>query len=260
LINVSSDILPTTDAVDSSLGSASFRFLDAHFQYLRDQADVICLTNSLRQLHDTSGVVSVEFDGRQLIATGGIPTVDWGSRILNDENNDPLLEWTNGAVIFTGNGRFGLASGTDFASSWGADIPGILFDQANDANVATASGGGMFLKSDHTTSLAFLTSDKTGSGSATVYMQTGSSDTAPGSGSIDIVTGNATSTANSGDVRLQTGTVASGTRGRVVVTARTIRLPKLASAPTATESGEMYYDTTTNKSYTWDGSTWQAHW
>jgi hypothetical protein len=36
-------------------------------------------------------------------------------------------------------------------------------------------------------------------------------------------------------------------------------LPQYASPPTALAAGEMYYDTTTNKSYTWDGSTWQAH-
>lgn len=39
-----------------------------------------------------------------------------------------------------------------------------------------------------------------------------------------------------------------------------LRLPTFVSAPTPTAPGDMYYDTTTNKSYTWDGTTWQAHW
>lgn len=73
-------------------------------------------------------------------------------------------------------------------------------------------------------------------------------------------TGNKTAgTGNSGDYLVQTGSSVGGLRGRMVVNARTFRLPKHAAAPTATESGEMYYDTTTNKSYTWDGTTWQAH-
>jgi hypothetical protein len=81
---------------------------------------------------------------------------------------------------------------------------------------------------------------------------------------VDINTGNkthASSTGNTGDINLRVGVVSgTGTRGRIVCSARTIRIPTQSSAPTATEAGEMYYDTTTNKSYTWDGSTWQAHW
>jgi hypothetical protein len=39
-------------------------------------------------------------------------------------------------------------------------------------------------------------------------------------------------------------------------------LPQYSAAPhsgTETE-GESYYNTTTHKSYTWDGSAWQPHW
>jgi hypothetical protein len=39
-------------------------------------------------------------------------------------------------------------------------------------------------------------------------------------------------------------------------------LPRYSSAPHSgvEVEGEAYYDLTTHKSYTWDGSTWQAHW
>ena len=37
-------------------------------------------------------------------------------------------------------------------------------------------------------------------------------------------------------------------------------LVQLASAPGAPAEGDSYYDTATHKSYTWDGSTWQAWW
>jgi hypothetical protein len=36
--------------------------------------------------------------------------------------------------------------------------------------------------------------------------------------------------------------------------------PKRASAPASPVSGETYYDTTLNKTRTWDGSAWQNHW
>ena len=79
-------------------------------------------------------------------------------------------------------------------------------------------------------------------------------------GEVFLESGNKTvGTGDSGNITLTTGTSAGGNRGRVLVNSRTFRLPKHASAPTATESGEMYYDTTSNISYTWDGSVWQAH-
>jgi hypothetical protein len=95
--------------------------------------------------------------------------------------------------------------------------------------------------------------------SGDMRLRTGTSGSSTGNtGSLSLISGNSAAGA-SGDINFTTGT-ASTTRGRVVVDARTFRLPTASSAPTATQAGEMYYDTTTNKSYTWDGSTWQAHW
>jgi hypothetical protein len=161
-------------------------------------------------------------------------------------------------VQLTNRGYLGLAPGAQF-SAWGSDIPGLVFDTAG-SDTSAAFGGGLMFLGDSNNSLAIMTNDQTGStGSATFYWITG--QTVDGaSGSVDIRSGNCTGTGNSGDILLAPGSVSSGVRGRVRVDGRTLRIPKHASAPTATESGEMYYDTTTNKSYTWDGSTWQAHW
>lgn len=38
-----------------------------------------------------------------------------------------------------------------------------------------------------------------------------------------------------------------------------IVLPRSSSAPSSPTQGEMYFDTSTNKSRTWDGSAWQNH-
>lgn len=99
--------------------------------------------------------------------------------------------------------------------------------------------------------------------SGDIVSKTGNVTNAAGtgnSGSVHSITGDAAGAGNSGDILMQTGSVASGARGRVIADARTFKIPVHASAPTASDPGEMYYDTTTNKSYTWDGATWQAHW
>jgi len=77
-------------------------------------------------------------------------------------------------------------------------------------------------------------------------------------GAIILQTGNA-SAGNSGDLTIGSGT-ATGTRGGIICSARYLLLPTAASAPSAPAAGWMYYDSTTNKSYTYDGTTWQAHW
>jgi hypothetical protein len=114
---------------------------------------------------------------------------------------------------------------------------GLLTDNRNEAN------------SNDTTPIRLetgniLNASSTGD-SGGVFIKTGNTD---GSGGGD-----------SGDIGLETGTSAGGVRGRCIVDARTFRLPRHTSAPTANEAGEMYYNTTTDKSYTWDGSAWQAH-
>lgn len=81
--------------------------------------------------------------------------------------------------------------------------------------------------------------------------------------SIRYETGNATGASNSsGNHIFYAGTVAgTGTRGHVdMQNSRALILPKLAAAPSSPVAGMVYYDTTTDKSYTYDGTTWQAHW
>lgn len=41
---------------------------------------------------------------------------------------------------------------------------------------------------------------------------------------------------------------------------RVLTIRRAASAPTARETGDLYYDTGTNKMYCWDGSLWNALW
>lgn len=53
---------------------------------------------------------------------------------------------------------------------------------------------------------------------------------------------------------------ASANSGKVIVYGSSLRLPNLGAAPVAPSAGDMYFDTGTNTSYTYDGTTWQAHW
>ena len=91
--------------------------------------------------------------------------------------------------------------------------------------------------------------------SQAVLVSTGNSNTQP-TGGISLTTGTS-NTSSSGDITLTTG---SGTiRGRVAIQARALRLPTSSSAPASPSAGDMYFNTTDNKSYTYDGTTWQAH-
>lgn len=51
----------------------------------------------------------------------------------------------------------------------------------------------------------------------------------------------------------------SANNGTVIAAGKALRLPSSAGAPASPTAGDMYFDTGTLKSYTYDGTTWQAH-
>jgi|SRR5690349_209778 len=63
---------------------------------------------------------------------------------------------------------------------------------------------------------------------------------------------------------LQSASTSHGTAITALQTDAATRLhypfESLASAPSTPAEGRTYYDTTTHKAMTWDGTTWQPHW
>jgi hypothetical protein len=204
----------------------------------------------------------------------------------NDGASGQLLK-TDGSGIMTWSSEAFLGININQQSSWGADVAGLVFDGAA-TDIASTDTAGIYLNGDSTQYLLMMTTDKVTGGTAGIYQITGNTTTSGStggwgatsgaalgasgdSGPMDITSGNSiggnsgpinigsgvASASLSGDVNIFTGSAT--TQGRVIVNARTFRVPKSAAVPTATESGEMYYNTGTNKSYTWDGSNWQAH-
>jgi hypothetical protein len=114
--------------------------------------------------------------------------------------------------------------------------------------------------------LAFETGNNTGStgGASGAFLnKTGNvshaSNTA-NSGTLDYKSGDVAGSGNSGKFQFTAGTVNTGVRGGFEIDALYFKMPSAASAPASPVAGWMYYDTTNNKSYTYDGSAWQAHW
>ena len=198
--------------------------------------------------------------------------------------------WESGNASGGGSGNLYVKSGTATTTR------GSLYIDVNEIETKSR----IFPNTDNTTTLGqasfnwqivharnFLGDGATGFGSnynsgATANFQTGHSSGAAncavatfqagdqlgtGTGTVSsvVVAGgsilNASNANNAGNLLLKGGTTAgAGLAGGVIASGRFFRPPVSASAPTSPTAGDMYYDTTTNKSYTWDGTTWQAHW
>lgn len=173
------------------------------------------------------------------------------------------------SYVFSELGKIGL--NTENQTSWGSDIPGLIFSDT-DSVVAAASGGGLFFNGNGSQSLAILTSDKASSNSSsTIYAGTGYTDSGTSgavdlftggsvtgnTGLINLLTGNSSSAGATGNINLSTGTT-SGTRGKVVISARTLGLPSAAADPSGGGAGEIYYNTSISKIKMFNGTTWEA--
>jgi len=170
----------------------------------------------------------------------------------------------NGQVNFVGKGKIGIADGTtDFSNTWGADIPGLIFDVA-DADVAAAFGAGILYKGTNSESLAFLTSDQAASGTAPLYLGTGYVTAGTGSaGEIGLYGGNAQGTAGNGGriflaggqstngpggyVTLNAGTGVGGVQENIYMNAGSLRLPTPTGDPVTLQNGMIWYNITANQ-------------
>jgi hypothetical protein len=76
------------------------------------------------------------------------------------------------------------------------------------------------------------------------------------SGEAIVETGRAEGSGDSGDVILRTGSVGSGTRGRVTVEGRYLKVPERASDPADVAAGGLYWNTTDQVFRQSDGTQW----
>lgn len=114
---------------------------------------------------------------------------------------------------------------------------------------------------------AFIAVRTTGAGSSYVYMTNGTQVCGfgqDGTGFQGLIPGGfvfGNLGGNTQDVAaMQNGTFRFRiTSTYVGVESVPFRFPSFASAPGTPGVGDSYYDTTTNKVYTWDGATWQPH-
>ena len=213
---------------------------------------------------------------------GNLPTF-WGNStvpgLIIDGTTADALSAVGAGVIFKGNlsqGYFLMASEDQSGSDSSAPIylttgyqsgtggTGGLNLETGWINSGAGNTGPIYIRSGSSDTggsglieLGTGTNNSGGSGPMSIY--TGS--VASGlfqSGDISVVTGAIFSgSAISGDLNLGTGAVDTGLRGRVKIDARSLRLPKFSSDPVATESGETYYNTTSNYLKYYDGSSWQ---
>lgn len=204
-----------------------------------------------------TGSALVGASGNMFINTGqgqsgaGNLTIQTGNTTTTAASGYILMQTAGGIVTDAGSGVIDITTGA-------------ALGVANSGNINLTSGDG----DKYSGNIALTTGEAlTGAAvSGSISLSTGgAADVNSVSGGIDITTGGGD--VSSGNITLNTGS-ANTSRGDIFLSGRQVivqndsllRLPLSASAPTAVEAGNMYYDTTTNKSYTWDGTTWQPHW
>lgn len=216
-------------------------------------------------------------DRLQLILNGIAPSVGAGtfnSLASGVGQNLAIYSRTNNSGA---SGPVYLESGKNDASS-GSTNTGLLNIQTGDltnAGNAGASGlitikSGNVLGAGRSGPLSILSGNSVDDVSGDVLVASGVVTNASSTGQVRVTSGDglqsgalhlttgAASAGDSGSMFLTCGT-ATGTRGRIVMVADFLQLPRQSSEPaTVTTSGAVFYDTSIDKIKVYNGSTWEV--
>jgi hypothetical protein len=246
------DIRTSLDIIPNSAGARNVGTLATYFQTMR--------ASNFQAINTNGGefvVMNTGGTGYCRLTAGNttLPSGQTNGSGLNDQGATTVLAmWTSSAAgsrginIETGNGTAGNSGSILIKTGTATGTRGAITLNARILDLANAPLGTNWLPDQNATW-------NLGSGSAAfgqlyvtqIFPNTGNLLSITGDAGIDFYSG--------GDITYDTQL-----NGSHLFFGGPLRLPTFSSAPIPTGAGDMYYDTTTNKSYTWDGSTWQAHW
>ena len=199
---------------------------------------------------------SAQYGTGNATGTGGSGTVTINSGQATGSGASGSWTGGSGQTLTSHSGAVTLTSGVALGGNSGAVnlLSGGLDTQT------TGTTGAIVVKSGD----AFYTNVSTGNVSITtgIINQPAASGI---TGGVYISTGDQTGVGSSGLIELRTGVSSAGTRGSIVMDARTVNMtsvthglviPKLAATPATPTSGTIYYDTTLNQLGRYNGATW----
>jgi hypothetical protein len=211
--------------------------------------------NSIHYYNGTSWMALATGGSAANTALSNLVTTSINQDLLpqSDQSNNlgsDSLRWNDLFVSLISGGSSLLTVKTDDPASGSSPSAGITINSGAPAGSATGASGAVQFKSGAI--------GNSGSSANTGNVIIGSGDNSVGSGNsgnLQLSTG-AAGSGNSGDIQLTTGASSSGLQGRVLLSSRSLGLPKQSSDPGSATSGDLYYNTGGNVIKYYNGTVW----